>query len=74
MMAEIDGFEFVSRVRDVPEYGNVPIVVLTAKEIRPEERSRLNGRVTRIFQKGTAPIDDILADLQNLILQRVREK
>jgi signal transduction histidine kinase/DNA-binding response OmpR family regulator len=74
MMPEMDGFEFVSRVRDLPEYRDIPIVVLTAKEIGAEERSRLNGRVIRIFQKGTAPIDDILYDLQNLILQRVREK
>ena len=51
MMPEMDGFEFVARVRKQLEWRSIPIVVLTAHDLSGEERRRLNGYVEKILQK-----------------------
>ena len=52
MMPEIDGFEFLDELRKRPELRNIPVVVVTAKDLTEEERRRLNGGVERILQEG----------------------
>ena len=52
MMPEMDGFEFVERVRQHPEWRAIPIVVVTAKDLTARERQRLNGYVETILQQG----------------------
>jgi signal transduction histidine kinase/DNA-binding response OmpR family regulator len=73
MMPEMDGFELVARLRESSEYRNIPIVVLTAKELTPEDRKRLNGQVAKIVQKGAMTVDDVLRDLGSLISHHVRD-
>jgi CheY-like chemotaxis protein/anti-sigma regulatory factor (Ser/Thr protein kinase) len=73
MMPEMDGFEFVAQLRALPENRNIPIVVLTAKEVSPEERRALNGQVAKVVQKASLKIDDLLAELSQLITNRIRE-
>jgi CheY-like chemotaxis protein/CHASE3 domain sensor protein len=73
MMPEMDGFEFVTRLRQSPANRSIPIVVLTAKEVSPEERLRLSGQVFKIVQKSSMKIEDLLNDLGSLITQRIRE-
>jgi CheY-like chemotaxis protein len=43
MMPEMDGFEFVVRLRQKVEWRSIPIVVLTAYDHNAEERRRLSG-------------------------------
>ena len=52
MMPEMDGFEFVDRVRQHPEWRSIPIVVVTAKDLSDEDRRRLNGYVETILHKA----------------------
>jgi signal transduction histidine kinase/DNA-binding response OmpR family regulator len=73
MMPQMDGFEFVAQLRESSENRNIPIVVLTAKEVSSEERARLNGQVSKIVQKGTMTIDEILRELGALITHHVRD-
>ncbi len=55
MMPPPDGFEVLYRIRERPEWANVPVIVVTAKELNPEDSSRLAGSVQRILKKGTDP-------------------
>jgi signal transduction histidine kinase/DNA-binding response OmpR family regulator len=73
MMPEMDGFEFVAKLRESSENRNIPIVVLTAKEVSPEERKKLNGQVAKIVQKGSIAIDDLLRDLGAVITHHVQD-
>ncbi len=52
MMPEMDGFEFARRLRERPEWRDIPVVVLTARDLTTEDRRRLNGDVEKIMQKG----------------------
>jgi len=51
MMPEMDGFEFLEKLRQKPEWCNIPIVVVTARDLTDEQRSRLNVGVEHIIQK-----------------------
>ena len=52
MMPELDGFGFVERLRAEPAWRTIPVLVITAKDLTPEERLRLNGWVEQVLQKG----------------------
>jgi threonine synthase len=53
MMPGIDGFGLVEELRLDPGTRNIPIVVVSAKDITPEERKRLNGHIEAVYQKGS---------------------
>ena len=52
MMPQMDGFEFLDEMRARAEWRDIPVVVVTAKDLTDEERNRLNGGVERIIQKS----------------------
>ena len=53
LMPEVDGFDVVERLRADPLVADVPIVVLTSKEMTPADQERLAGRINFLAQKGT---------------------
>jgi CheY-like chemotaxis protein len=67
MMPEMDGFEFVADLHSREEWRDIPVVVLTAKDITHEDRQRLNGYVTQVIQKGANSRDALLAEVRDLI-------
>ncbi len=68
MMPKMDGFEFAAITRTNPEWRALPIVVLTAKDITNEDRSRLFGNAERVMQKGAYSRDQLLYELQQLVI------
>lgn len=54
-MPGIDGFGLVEELKLDPRTKNIPIVVVSAKDITPEERKRLNGHIQAVYQKGSLP-------------------
>ncbi|HKX02301.1 MAG TPA: GAF domain-containing protein, partial [Methylomirabilota bacterium] len=71
MMPEMDGFEFVAECRRRESWRAIPIVVVTAKDLSPADRDRLNGHVQKILQKGAAGRDALLAEVRELVATRV---
>jgi signal transduction histidine kinase/CheY-like chemotaxis protein len=67
MMPEMDGFEFADRVRQRPEWRQIPIVVLTAKDISGEERLRLSGQVETIIRKSGNSREAVLRRVRDLL-------
>jgi PAS domain S-box-containing protein len=66
MMPEMDGFEFVTRMRERPEWTGIPVIVVTAKDVTPEDRIRLNGNVQKIMEKGVHSRDQIMAEVKRV--------
>ena len=67
MMPEMDGFEFVSRIRDNEEWRKVPVVVVTAKDITPQDQMRLEGNVRKIFHKATYTREELVGEIRSAI-------
>jgi PAS domain S-box-containing protein len=67
MMPEMDGFEFLETMRARDEWQDVPVVVITAKDLTDEDRARLNGGVARVVEKGNLDAGDLLRDVRAVI-------
>jgi signal transduction histidine kinase/DNA-binding response OmpR family regulator len=52
MMPTMDGFEFIHELRGRPDWQDIPVVVITARDLTQEDRDRLNGGVERVIQKS----------------------
>ncbi|MBI2929180.1 MAG: response regulator [Verrucomicrobia bacterium] len=70
MMPEMDGFEFLHELRTQSEWRDIPVVVLTAKDLTIEDRARLNGQVSRVLQKGACPLGELLREIRALLGSR----
>jgi CheY-like chemotaxis protein len=58
MMPEMDGFAFLEAIQKHPTLRNIPVVVLTAKQLTAEEKRVLSGGTEQILAKeGTSNID-----------------
>jgi PAS domain S-box-containing protein len=67
MMPEMDGFEFIARVRAESRWQRIPIIVVTAKTLTAEDRARLNGQVQHLVHKGEYSGKAVLAALDELV-------
>jgi PAS domain S-box-containing protein len=69
MMPEMDGFEFLSELRRNESWSAIPVVVLTSKDLAPDERAMLTGKVERILQKGEYSRDALLREVRKIVAQ-----
>jgi threonine synthase len=67
MMPELDGFSVLDALQTDPATAQVPVVVVTAKELTVEEKQRLGGRIHSLMQKGEFMSDELLEEVQNLV-------
>jgi signal transduction histidine kinase/CheY-like chemotaxis protein len=52
LMEGVDGFQAASELQRRPETARIPILVFTSKELGPEDRRRLAGRVAALLSKA----------------------
>ena len=60
MMPVMDGFDFLLQMRGREDMGEIPVVVVTAKDLTDEEHDFLSGRVENVLQKGAYTRDQLL--------------
>ena len=53
MMPETDGFEVVDQLRRDAATADIPVVIVTAKDLTSEDRDRLRAGVVTVLQKGS---------------------
>lgn len=70
MMPVMDGAEFIAALRNVDAWRNIPVVVVTAKDLSREERERLNGHVSDVLTKGSYSPLDLARDIRVLMRRR----
>lgn len=67
MMPEMDGFAVLDVLRGNPKTANIPVIVATAKELTVNEKSRLQGQIQSLMQKGDFLNDEFLQEVRALI-------
>ena len=66
MMPEMDGFQFLEQMRRRVEWQNIPVIVVTAKELTAADRLQLNGYVERILQKPGTNLHTLMHEIRLL--------
>jgi len=69
MMPVMDGFEFLSKVKEYDKLKNIPIIVLTAKDLSKEEVINLKDSVSLVIQKNELSDKTIKELVNNLVLE-----
>ncbi|GAC1470210.1 MAG: hypothetical protein NVSMB9_15080 [Isosphaeraceae bacterium] len=72
MMPEMDGFEFAHELRGNPLWREIPVLVVTAKDLTDDDRRRLNGQVLDVLQKGAYSREELLAEIRRELTERVQ--
>jgi PAS domain S-box-containing protein len=67
MMPEVDGFEFLDGLRANPGTAGVPVIVVTAQDLTPQDRLRLSGGVQHILEKQRLRGDELSGRLRELL-------
>jgi signal transduction histidine kinase/CheY-like chemotaxis protein/ligand-binding sensor domain-containing protein len=67
MMPEMDGFGFMQELRKHAECSQVPVIVITAKDLTDEDRRRLSGEVARVLEKSSTSKEQLLAEVRSVL-------
>ncbi len=67
MMPEIDGFGVLEVLHADEELQDIPVIVVTAKELTADERARLSGHIQALLQKGTFTDEELLREIGGAI-------
>ncbi|HYT59607.1 MAG TPA: response regulator [Haliangiales bacterium] len=71
MMPVMNGFDFIRELRKNKDWQDIPVVILTAKDLTVEDRQQLRGNVERILQKGDYNREQLLSEVRDLVKHRV---
>jgi diguanylate cyclase (GGDEF)-like protein len=66
MMPEVDGFEVAQRLKENPVTADIPILILTAKDLTVDDRLRLAGKIENFIQKSHFTKEDLLMHIRDL--------
>ena len=68
----MNGFDFIQELRKNKDWQDIPVVILTAKDLTLEDRQQLKGNVERVYQKGEYNRDQLLNEVRELVKTRVQ--
>jgi threonine synthase len=66
-MPGIDGFGLVEELKLDPRTKDIPVMIVSAKDITVDERKRLNGHIQAVYQKGSLSTKKFVDKVINVI-------
>lgn len=67
MMPEVDGFAVLDSLKSNTDTANIPVIVVTAKELTAQEKEKLKGQIQTLLQKGDFLSDEFLTEVKSLL-------
>jgi signal transduction histidine kinase/CheY-like chemotaxis protein len=67
IMPEMDGFEFVEAMRKNAQWGDIPVLVITAKDLSERERQWLETKVHSIMDKTNYGREEFLREITSRV-------
>ncbi len=67
MMPDMDGFAVIDHLKADPRLRDIPVIVITAKELNLKDRQRLQGQIQMLLQKGSFMDEDLLQEINALL-------
>ena len=72
LMPEMDGFQFLHALREDDAWREIPVIVLTSKDLSGSERERLNGEVEAVLQKGALSREALMRHVSERVAATAR--
>jgi len=70
MMPRVDGFQVLQSLRDEPTTRDLPVIVVTAKDLTEDDRQRLSRSAERVILKQAMPLEDLRHEIRGLLQTR----
>jgi len=67
LMPVMDGFEFLHKIKGMDKWQNIPIIVITSKDLTTSDYSFLTANVDRIIQKGKYTRKELIKQIDTAI-------
>lgn len=72
MMPDVSGFEVVDLLRGDAATADIPIIVVTARQLTAEDRAALNGCVAAVLEKASFNHGRFIAEVRRALHRRTR--
>ena len=69
MMPNVSGFDVIEYVKKEEDTKEIPIIVVTGKELTRDEAAMLDGAVERILRKGFFEAEVVLEEVRNALIK-----
>ena len=63
----MSGFEFIARFRSDPRTADVPVLVVTGRDITPGDRKLISGEIAEVIRKGELLLSDVASRLRDTL-------
>ena len=74
LMPVMDGFTFLKELRNEESWRDIPILVITSKDITQQDKQLLEEKVVAIFQKGAYTCKELLDQVSSAIKQFIQKE
>jgi CheY-like chemotaxis protein len=72
MMPEMDGFQLVAELQRNAAWRQIPVIVITARTLTPEDHKRLNSGIEAVLIKETFSPADLISRVRQAVSKRRR--
>ena len=74
LMPGMDGFTFLEKVRGEEALRDLPIIIYTQADLSPSDRARLQQMTQGLIRKHQQPVEELIAQLEDLLRRLTRER
>ena len=67
MMPEVDGFTVLDTMKANEQLRDIPVIVITAKDLTSQDHQRLSGRIESLLQKGEFMEDQLVESISDVL-------
>ncbi len=67
MMPQMDGFAVLDELKADPRTAKIPVVIVSAKTLKPGEQAKLNRYVDSVWQKGNFSARDLVSHVVEVV-------
>ncbi len=67
VMPGMDGFEVVQQLQESDKWKNIPVVILSGKELTEEDQQRLESHITQFLKKDTFSTSEISKTIKRIL-------
>jgi threonine synthase len=69
MMPNVDGFAVLDTIKADDTLRNIPVIVITAKDLTRQDYQRLSGRIESLLQKGEFMEEELFNSITDVLNQ-----